>query len=308
MSNSQLSDLICSELEQKGCRARIVSITHLADLKDEIEGRHNDGVFEEIFYQERLTRFDYTIPAHFPNARSLIITAAPQPQRRVGFELKGKPYHFTVPPTYSYDTDRTVESMLSRILQPERFNLHPAKLPEKALAVCSGLARYGKNNIAYVDGMGSFHRLKAFFSDLPPLEDNWTGLQSMEQCHKCTACISRCLSGAIVPHRFLILAERCLTFHNERSAEFPGWIDPSWHNCLIGCMACQLACPVNKKFFNWFGERVSFTEEETTLLLGGVPRHQLPQATADKLQRLCLLEDLELVTRNLAVLLKQRSS
>jgi epoxyqueuosine reductase len=308
MSNSQLSNLICSELEQKGCRASIVPVTHLADFQKEIVGRHNDGAFEEVFFQERLTYFDYALPAHLHEARSLIITAAPQPQQRVGFKLKGKPYHFTVPPTYSSDTDRAVESVLSAILQPEGFNLHRAKLPEKLLAVCSGLARYGKNNIAYVEGMGSFHRLKAFFSDLPPLEDNWVGLQSMEQCHKCTACISQCPTGAIVPHRFLILAERCLTFHNERSAEFPGWIDPSWHKCLIGCMACQLACPVNKKFFNWFEERVSFTEEETALLLEGITRDQLPQATADKLQRLCLLEDLELVTRNLAVLLKQRSS
>ena len=307
MSNSQLSNLIYSELEQKGCRARIVSVQHLADLRSEIESLHQEGAFEEVFYQERLTRFEYALPAQLPAARSLIITAAPQPWQRVGFELKGKPRHFTVPPTYSYDTDRTVESVLSGILQPEGFNLHPAKLPEKALAVCSGLARYGKNNIAYVDGMGSFHRLKAFFSDLSPLEDNWAGLQSMEQCDKCTACISQCPTGAIVSDRFLILAERCLTFHNERSAEFPDWIDPSWHKCLIGCMACQLACPVNKRFFHWFEEGVSFTEEETTLLLGGVPRHQLPQATADKLQRLCLLEDLELVTRNLAVLLKQRS-
>ena len=308
MSNSQLSEMICSELEQRGYKASIVPVTHLADLKKEIAGRHNDGAFEEVFYQERLTRFDYALPAQLPDARSLIITAAPQPQQRVEFKLKGKPYHFTVPPTYSSDTDRTVESALSVILQPEGFSLHPARVPEKLLAVCSGLALYGKNNIAYVEGMGSFHRLEAFFSDLPALEDTWVGLQAMEQCHKCTACISRCPTGAIVSDRFPILAERCLTFHNERSAEFPQWIDPSWHNCLIGCMACQLACPVNKRFFNWFEEGVSFTGEETALLLGGIPRGQLPRTVAEKLQRLGLLEDVELVARNLTVLLRQRSA
>ena len=79
-------------------------------------------------------------------------------------------------------------------------------------------------------------------------------------------------------------------------------------NCLIGCMACQLACPVNKGFFDWFDEGVSFTEEETALLLYGIPPGQLSQVTADKLQRLGLLEDVDLVTRNLAALLKQRSA
>lgn len=213
-----------------------------------------------------------------------------------------------MPPTYSSDTDRAVESALAAILRPEGFSLHLARVPEKLLAVRSGLARYGKNNIAYVEGMGSFHRLEAFFSDLPTPEDNWVGLQALEQCHKCTACINKCPTGAIVHDRFLILAERCLTFHNERSAEFPDWIDPSWHNCLIGCMACQLACPVNKGFFDWFEEGVSFTEEETALLLQGVTRDQLPSAAAEKLQRLGLLEDVELVSRNLAVLLKQRTA
>jgi epoxyqueuosine reductase len=306
MDHSRLAGLISSQLGQRGYRARVVSIQHLADLRSEIESLRREGAFEEVLYQERLSRFDYALPARFPDARSLIVAAAPQPQQRVGFKLKGKPYHFTVPPTYSSDTDRSVESALSAILQPEGFSLHPVRVPEKLLAVCSGLARYGKNNIAYVDGMGSFHRLVAFFSDLPALEDTWVGLRSMEECHKCTACISKCPTGAIVPDRFLILAERCLTFHNERSADFPDWIDPSWHNCLIGCMACQLACPVNKGFFEWFEEGVSFTGEETALLLHGVARDGLPQAAADKLHRLGLLDDLDLVSRNLAVLLKQR--
>ena len=34
--------------------------------------------------------------------------------------------------------------------------------------------------------------------------------------------------------------------NNERKGEFPRWIWPSWHNCLVGCLSCQKACPVNK--------------------------------------------------------------
>jgi len=308
MGHSALWEQTRSELEQRGFRASVVPLARLADLSSEIERRRQAGDFEQIFYQERLTRLDYVLPAQLPDARSLIIATARQPQQKVGFHFKGRPYHFTVPPTYSSDTDRAVESALSAVLGPAGFRLNQARVPEKLLAVCSGLGRYGKNNIAYVEGMGSFHRLAAYFSDLPAPEDNWAGLRALEQCDKCTACLSRCPTGAIVSHRFLILAERCLTFHNERTAEFPEWIDPSWHNCLIGCMACQLACPVNKRFFDWFEEGVSFTEEETALLLRGVPGEQLPQTTAAKLEKLGLLEDVELVSRNLAVLLKQHAA
>ncbi len=198
--------------------------------------------------------------------------------------------------------------MLSDILKTKGFNLYSAELPEKLLAVRSGLAQYGKNNITYIEGTGSFHRLRAFLSDLPDIEDSWLGLQSMELCNKCSACINKCPTGAIAPHRFLIQAEKCLTFHNERQAEFPDWIEPSWHNCLIGCMACQSVCPANKKLLNRFEEKESFTEEETGLILKGTSRYQLPRATIGKLQRIYLWDDMDIIPRNLNVLIEQRSS
>ena len=46
-----------------------------------------------------------------------------------------------------------------------------------------------------------------------------------------------------------------------------------------------------------------FTAEETELILRGVPRDQLPQPVIRKLENIYLLEDLELVRRNLRVLL-----
>ena len=308
MNVSEITRLVYSELEQKGYRGRILSIQHLADLKEEIETRYNEGIFDETFYRERLTGFEFGILERFPAANSIIITSAPQPQQRVNFNFKGRSYNLTIPPTYCHRTDEIVKNMLSDILKTKGFNLYSAELPEKLLAVRSGLAQYGKNNITYIEGIGSFHRLRAFLSDLPDIEDSWLGLQSMELCNKCSACINKCPTGAIVPHRFLIQAEKCLTFHNERQAEFPDWIEPSWHNCLIGCMACQSVCPANKKLLNWFEEKESFTEEETELILKGTSRYQLPRATIGKLQRIYLWDDMEIIPRNLNVLIEQRSS
>ena len=305
---SHITKQVYSGLKQKGYTGRIVSIRHLDDLKEEIERRRNQGVFDEALYQEYLAGFEFGISEHLPDAKSLVITSVPQPQQRVNFNFKGRYYHLTVPPTYSHKTDEIVENILSDILKPKGFNLYPAAVPEKLLAVRSGLAKYGKNNITYIEGMGSFYRLKAFLSDLPAIEDNWFELQLLEQCNTCNACVKKCPTGAIVPHRFLIQAEKCLTFHTERPNEFPDWIEPSWHNCLIGCMYCQLACPVNKGVFNWFEEEGSFTEEETELILKGTSPNQLPQATVEKLKRLYLLYQLDVIPRNLDVLIEQGSS
>ena len=70
-------------------------------------------------------------------------------------------------------------------------------------------------------------------------------------------------------------------------------------------MKCQLCCPADKKFFNWFEEKESFTEEETELILKGASRYQLSRATIGKLQRLYLLDDIDVMPRNLNALIKQ---
>jgi len=303
-----ITRLAYSALEKKGFKGRIIPIQHVIDLKEEIEARYNEGVLDEIFYHERLTHFEFRVPHNFSGANSIIITSVPQPQQRVIFNLMGETYRLVIPPTYSGKTDKAIENTLFGILKQNGFHLYPTVLPVKLLAVRSGLAKYGKNNITYIEGMGSFHRLKVFLSDLPAIEDTWLELQLMEQCNKCIACLNRCPTKAIMSDRFLIHAEKCLTFHNERQDEFPDWVKPSWHNCLIGCMDCQLACPVNKKFLTWFEEKESFTEKETELILKGTSAHQLPQATANKLHRLYLLDDMNLLSRNLNILIERYSS
>lgn len=128
----------------------------------------------------------------------------------------------------------------------------------------------------------------------------------MDSCHNCRICQTKCPSGAITSDRFLIQAEKCLVFHNERSPEhpFPGWIDPSWHNCLIGCMLCQEYCPENKEFLDWFAGNESFSHEETALFLNGTSEDGLPAETRTKLERLGLLYALDMLPRNLGVFIR----
>lgn len=72
---------------------------------------------------------------------------------------------------------------------------------------------------------------------------------------------------------------------------------------LVGCMDCQKVCPENKSFFDWFEAREEFSEEETDLLLEKVPVDELRPETIRKLERLDLVEYLEILPRNLRALL-----
>jgi epoxyqueuosine reductase len=67
-------------------------------------------------------------------------------------------------------------------------------------------------------------------------------------------------------------------------------------------MKCQLICPANKGVKNWIEDSESFNEQETELLLNGV-RHELTDAIEKKLQKLDLLEDFNLIPRNLYALI-----
>lgn len=298
------------QLEERGYQGRIVSIRRLHDLQEAFEGSYRQGLLDEEFYQERLTGFVFRPPDDMPEARSLIVVAFRDPQVRFTFSWGGEHIPLIVPPTYLHwrEKDKQVDRILTELLEPEGYRVVQAVVPKKLLAVRSGLAVYGKNNITYVAGLGSFHRLAAFCSDLPCEQDEWGELRMMERCEQCQACVQSCPTSAIVPERFMLHAERCITFRNERPGQvaFPEWMDSSWHNCLVGCMHCQGICPENKDKLSWYEEGVEFSVEETASLLGGIPLAELPGALVQKLERWDLLDLLDILPRNLKVLLEGR--
>lgn len=296
------------QLSQKGLEGRVVPIQRLHDLQQEIESEYARGNLSEEFYRERLQFYQFKPPEYLPPFSSIIVVAMPRPQTPVSFRLDEKSITLTLPPTYAmYDEiTRQIGDIVFTSLKSEGFHIWPTRLPLKLLATCSGLAEYGRNNISYIPGMGSFFQLAAFYSDLPCPEAAWLEPRMMERCKTCQACAIKCPTGAIAGDRFLLHADRCLVFHNERSAQhrFPDWINPEVHNCLMGCMLCQKYCPEDKPFLGWYEENVVFSAEETSLLLKGSSRDELPFETLQKLEKLELIDSLELFPRNLGVLIK----
>jgi hypothetical protein len=70
-------------------------------------------------------------------------------------------------------------------------------------------------------------------------------------------------------------------------------------------MQCQSICPENVDLMQWIEPGAEFTEEETALLLQGVPLDQLPAETAKKIEDFDVTEYLEVLSRNLNVLLNK---
>ena len=298
------------ELSQNGFKSEVVSIHRLSEVRSGLERLLEQGILNGDFYDEITSRYDlewnFQPPPDFQTARSIILVAAPQPKVRIKFELSGKAYHVIIPPTYLHDTDETARGIVSSFLENDGYQIVDAIVPEKLVAVRSGLAYYGRNNISYIDGWGSFYRLKAFFSDMPCTVDHWQEIKMMERCETCNACMKMCPTGAIDGDRFLIRGERCLTFFNEESGSFLEWIDPEWHNCLMGCMACQDLCPVNSDHKDWVVDGCKFSEDETRMILDGHPRDRHSLEMSEKLKSLYMWDHYRLLQRNLTVLINRR--
>lgn len=302
--DTEITVTLEATLEKRGYRGRVVAIQHLHDLWEGIERHHRTGRIDEELYQERLAGFQFHPPESLPNARSVILLAYAQSQIRLTFRRNKHQIQALIPPTYFYSrqADKQAEETLIELLKSAGYRVVKTELPKKLLAVSSGLAQYGRNNISYIPGLGSFYRMAVFYSDVPCPQSEWQEPRMMDQCRNCTACLHHCPTGALTAERILIRGERCLTFHNYRPGHipFPTWIDPSWHNCLIGCLLCQTSCPENTDFRDRIVDGEEFSSEETSLLLEGTLPAQLPAETVRKVEGIAHFIDR--VPRNLKVL------
>ncbi len=306
---SEIIQNLQEHLSNFGFKSTLVSIRHLKELKKDTNTLLKEKTLNPDFYSEISSRYhlqwNYEIPAGFNNAKSVLIVAARQPKVDVSFRLSDKTVQATIPPTYLHDIDKEIFNGSSLYLKDHGFKIDNALLPEKHISVHSGLARYGRNNIAYIDDWGSYFTVRTFFTDIPCSSDNWQELKMMDRCRHCSACVKKCPTQAIHEDPFLISGERCITFFNEKPGAFPDWIDPKWHNCLIGCMICQNICPANKEQSDRIIDEVTFPTEETQMILEGVSQDKLPDSMIEKLKKIDMFNDYHLLQRNLGVLINK---
>lgn len=304
-------ELLKQEILTHGDKFKILSIERLKDLQNDIEAFKNNENLNE--FQKYITNsiYQFELPAAGFVIRSIIIIASPTPSyAKIIFHWQGnKISALSLARSYidKKAAPTATKQYLTKFLKPTGYHIqYTQQLPLKRLAVRSGLAAYGRNNICYVDGMGSFITLVSYFSDIPCTEDNWHEIRQMDNCSSCTACLKNCPTGAISKTRFLINNERCLSYFNEGPGDFPEWLPKSAHHCLYDCLMCQSICPQNKDYIDNVIGPIEFDEEETGLLLSGKSMTEFSPALKKKVRFLGMDSWLSAIPRNIRVLFENK--
>jgi epoxyqueuosine reductase len=304
-----IGELLKTEMQKTGCRASIVKLERMDELRKDMAELNRIGYVDENLSSWLDGFYRFTPPESEYDIASIIIIASASPQARVVFALNGKSVPLIMPPTYLdfISKPREIEKQLGEIFSTSDAHfIEAGNLPNKLLAARSGLGAYGRNNLVYVPGFGSLILLSAFYSDLSVDDDDWDEIRIMKYCERCSICRNHCPTGAITKDRFTVKGERCITYHNEfwGKPQFPDWIKPTFHNSIVGCMFCQRACPQNKEYLSNIVDITSFDEDETKDILARKEATDLEEALKRKLEMANLYVHYNYLARNLKALLE----
>ena len=249
------------------------------------------GALEKGFYASEVGSLAEPRVGQTREMATVLMVVKPRPAHTVAFDLDGRRVEAVLPPTYvryRQTFDDVAADLQADPLRGSRIERLTA--PLKPLAVRLGLVRYGRNNVTYAPGVGSYIQLLGYLTDAPlPLPDGWRPQAPalLPECEGCGACRAACPTGAVASSRVLLHAERCLTYVNENPGPWPAFVPARAHRCLLGCLLCQRACPTNPKLPLESAD-VAFSREETEALLADTGDHLAPvwDGVRAKLERL----------------------
>ncbi len=281
-------------------------------MQDDMDRLRQRGLFSSnSVFRSYVDDKSFRLPASFAGATHFVAVAVYRRLVKVNVPYKGQLYSVMIPPNYrtpEFTVDQIRAAVIKKAIGQDGYKVDNAQrsLYRKHLAVRSGLAKYGRNNICYVDGIGSMLSLYAFYTDYVFHDDCWTDVQMMDSCKRCRICYDQCQTGAITTGRFVIDVDRCLPLYNEVAGEIPEWVPKNAHDSLIGCMRCQLKCPANRDVIARGIQLDDLTETEAAAILNGVADDDAESALCDKLRVSTpetLSADLPVFSRNLRALI-----
>ena len=289
---------------------KTISVEHLNQLQEDIDKLYREGkLSDNKTYRSYLSNKKFRTPESLPDAKSIIVIAIFTKLGLVNFHIDGKKHEIMVSPQY-YDDGITYEDLdnliQNEIIKEPGYKFEIAQnIHLKLTAVRSGLGKYGRNNLCYVDEMGSLITLLAYFTNFPFKEDDWTEIRMMDRCEECRICMNNCPSKCITEPNFVIDVGKCVTLYNEIAGEFPTWISPDTHNALMGCMKCQLPCPANHKVIKLTEKLEDISEQETKAILKLKSNKKLLDSLCKKLKYPITKEFFPILKRNLEFLITQ---
>jgi epoxyqueuosine reductase len=292
---------------------RTLPIGRFPALQNEYNtARNNSQLGRNKMYLDQITPLNLKVPDDFPNAKSVVVVAAYSKNMYANFWLDGSSHRIMIP--FQYYNDDLNSDKLKAIIQKDVIKTPgrrvvdvSSKVPLKLLAARSGLGRYARNSLVFVEGMGSYNVLYAFLTDHAFGVDNWTNLDILEECNRCHACERTCPTRCINRWNYSPNIDKCLTLFNENPGEFPNYILGSMHHALMGCMQCKAPCPANEGIAELSGNLEDVSEEETRKILRGAPDDVLLKSLQRKLRQFraaASKEQFSVLRRNLGVLIR----
>jgi epoxyqueuosine reductase len=309
MAEMKIEEAIQAWAKDSGYRYEVGTISDVEEVHAALQKRRNAGEIDPAFYRDTLEKSTCLEACALTNPKSILVVAVPRTAHVLSFSVGGRKIETILPPTYVRYRKlfEEVRDDLSAALAGFDCRLEVLGAPLKALGNRLGLLSYGRNNIGYIDGLGSYFQLVGIALDKPIEEKrlpSGSAGKLLPRCRDCRICAKACPTGAIDMERILLHAEKCYTLFSESSTPIPEGLKSPSPKCLIGCLRCQEVCPENKGLLRCELAGVSFDEEETMAFLGieNGPE-QVPDQVRKKFLKLGLTEGFPVFARNLKRLL-----
>jgi epoxyqueuosine reductase len=308
----KIEETVRAWAKKKGFKVAAGGVSLLEEVRSSLQKRRDRGEIEDVFFRDYLDNFSYLESCRLKKPQSILIVALPRTAHTLSFSVGGKTVETILPPTYVLylKSFSDVRDDLEAAVSAYNCHLEILNAPLKTSANLLGLLSYGRNNIGYIDGLGSYFQLVGLVSDKHIGEISRLASpvpKLLPKCLECRICAKACPTGAIDKDRILLHAEKCYTLFSESPNPIPEDLKPPSTKCLIGCMRCQQVCPENRGLLKYEGAAVSFDSEETGVFLGETRgSSRAKERVRAKFLKLGLTEDISIFRRNFERLLKIR--
>ena len=142
--------------------------------REDVLSRRRSGELDAGFFEANLAGFD-SFEAPWEGPATVVVVVMPRPAHAVAFTVDGRQVEAVFPPTYVRyqplfeEVRKDLEEHGLPGARVERLNV-----PLKSLAARLGLVRYGRTNVTYAPGFGSYLQLFGYLTDAAlPLPDDW---------------------------------------------------------------------------------------------------------------------------------------
>ena len=242
-------------LDQGYCRVGIVPAD---DFEDHIQELLSRGDLYDFYTEGPHKPLLAARPkAVWPQAKSIIILAYDYVRTSFPENMLGKVGRVYQSRTMNTFAPRIAGLRLQSVedfIRSKGINVSPFfMLPERRLGMRAGITNTGRNNFAFVDGIGSFIYLSSIMIDRVLDYDEPVDEATCKCPPKCTACIDACPTKALyAPYR--LIPRLCINFNTSMAKDETGFgvtdiipteIRQQMGEAVFGCDICQEVCPRN---------------------------------------------------------------